>query len=256
MKQRIEDVLDELIAEICKGKTIGDCLSKYPQYEEELRPLLELAVKIDEIPTPEPDVEAVRAAMSRVQKPLMRQKRLDLRGFFAFKTLPVRAIAIFLFLFVFEMTTVSLSAKSLPGHFLYPVKRFAEEVQHLLTIDSEGMARLHVVLAGRRTHELSSSAEPGVPLNCALLSEMLHEIDHAIEHLVDLRPESRERLIDQIYECNLFQVDVLERTKECACDCNIEEIEKALLSCMEHRHCLDCIRYHIESDNFKLPVGS
>ncbi len=256
MKQNIEDVFDELIAEICKGKTISDCLRKYPEYEGELGPLLQLAVNINEIPKPEPDLEAVRAAMSRIQKPAVRQKSLDLRGFFTLRTLSVRAIAVFLFLFVFEVTTVSLSAKSLPGHFLYPVKRFAEDVQHLLTIDSEGMAKFHVVLAGRRTHELSSCVEPGVPLNCALLSEMLHEIDHALEHLSDLSPEGRVRLIDQIYECHLFQLKVLERTRECACDCNTEEIEKAIMSCLEHRECLECIRYHIESENIERPVGS
>ncbi|UCD04734.1 MAG: hypothetical protein JSV98_06320 [candidate division WOR-3 bacterium] len=256
MKQRIEDVLDELISEVARGKTIGDCMSKYPQHEEELRSLLELATSINEVPKPEPDAEAVRAAVRRLQISTVRPKGLNLRGFFTLKMLPVRAIAAFLVLFILEVTTVSLSAKSLPGHFLYPVKRFAEDVQHVLTLDSEGMVRHHVVLAGRRTNEWAATVEPDIPLNCVLLDEMLQEISHAIGHLGDLDAESAARLTDLIYECHLSQVEVLERAKECACPCNVEEIEKALKHCMNHSECLECIKYHLESGGIRFPSGT
>ena len=256
MKRRIEDVLDELISEVARGKTIGDCLSKYPEHEEELRSLLELATSISEVPKPEPDVEAVRTAVRRLQISTVRPKRLNLRGFFTLKMLPVRAIAALLFLFVLEVTTVSLSARSLPGHFLYPVKRFAEDVQHLLTLDSEGMVRHHVVLAGRRTNEWVATADPDVPFNCVLLDEMLQEVSHAIGHLGDLDAESVANLVDLIYECHLSQVEVLERTRECACPCNVAEIEKALKHCMNHSECLDCIKYHLESDGIRFPSRS
>lgn len=256
MKQRIEDVLDELISEIAKGKSIGDCVSKYPQHENELRSLLELALSISEVPRPAPDVEAVQAAVKRLQKSAAKPKRMNLRGFFTLKMLPMRAIAVLLFLFVFEVTTVSLSAKSLPGHFLYPVKRFAEDVQHILTLDSEGMVRHHVVLAGRRTNEWAASVEPDVPLNCVLLDEMIQEIGHAIGHLGQLDTESRARLLGLIYECHLFQVEVLERTQDGACNCNIKEIERALKNCMEHRECLECLKYRLELSDEQSPVES
>lgn len=256
MKQRIENVLDELIAEIANGKTVGDCLHEYPQYGEELKSLLQLAVSINNMPKPEPDIEAVRAAMRRIQEPTAQPRGLSLKGFFTLKMVPIRVAAFLLFLFVFEVTTESLSAKSLPGHVLYPVKRFSEDVQHMLTLDSEGMAKLHVAFAGRRIREWSCMVEPGLPVDCALLDEMIREIEHAFEHLPKLSIEGKVRVIEEMHRCNLLQVEALENGKKCACECNVDKIEEALRSCFEHRECLECIRYRLQSENITIPAGS
>jgi hypothetical protein len=256
MKQKIADILDELLSEMAKGKTIDDCLGKYPDYQDELRQLLQLASDIVEVPKPEPDAGAIQALIRRIEKPAANQKRSSLNGFFSLSMLPLRALAVLFILFIFEVTTVSLSAKSLPGHFLYPVKRFAEDVQHFLMIDSEGMVRMHVVLADRRTNEFAAQVEPGAKLDCRLLLEMRKEIQHAIGHLGELSVESRSSLIEHIYDCTQFQMEVLEKTKECACVCNVEEIEQALKHCLAHRECLECIKNHLKSDQIGVPAGS
>ncbi|UCG29603.1 MAG: hypothetical protein JSV53_08825 [candidate division WOR-3 bacterium] len=256
MKQKIEEILDVLLLEMEKGKSPDDLLRDYPQYADELGPLLQLARNIAEMPKPVPDAKAVQSAIRRIQKVDVHGKRFDLRDFFRLSILPVRITAVLLFLFIFEVTTVSLSARSLPGHFLYRVKRFAENVQHTLTVDSEGKARLHVVFADRRTNEFYSSVEPGVEFDDGLMCEMLQEIEYAFEHIRDLNEEGRERLIDLIHECNLFQVEVLERTKEHACACNIEKIEEALRNCMDHRECLECIRARLKYNNTEMPAGT
>jgi hypothetical protein len=256
MKQKIENVLDELIAEMAKGKAVGDCLRECPQHEEELKSLLQLAASINEMPKPEPDAEAVLAAMSRLQRPATQWNRFNLKGFFTLRMVPIRIVTFILFLFVVEVTTVSLSAKSVPGQFLYPVKRFSEDVQHMLTLDSEGMAKLHVALAGRRIHEWSCLVEPGIPVDCALLDDMVKEIEHAFEHLPELSPESRVRVLEEMHRCNLLQVEALEEGKKCACDCNIDKIEEALGKCLKHRECLECIKYRLQSESVSPPVGS
>lgn len=256
MKQRIENVLDELIAEIAKGKTIGDCLRKYPQHEEELKSLLQLAVSINDMPKPEPEIEVVRAAMRKIQEHAAKPRGLSLRGFITLKMVPIRAAAFLLFLFVFEVTTESLSANSLPGHVLYPVKRFSENVQHMLTLDSEGMAKLHIAFAGRRIHEWTYLVEPGLPVDCALLAEMIQEVEHVFRHLPQLNDAGKIRVIEEMQRCNLLQVEALEDGKKCACDCNIDEIDRALRSCLEHRDCLECIKYRLQSENITIPTGS
>lgn len=256
MKRQITDILDELLAEMRKGKTLDDCLGRYPEYEDDLRQLLQLASDIIEVPKPEPDVGAVQAMIRRIEKPAAGQKRSFVGGFFSLSMMPIRVLVLLFILFVFELTTVSMSAKSLPGHFLYPVKRFAEDVQHFLVIDSEAMVRMHVSLADRRTYEFAAQVEPGAKLDCRLLSEMQDEIRHAIGHLDKLSAESRAGLIEHIYECTQFQIEVLEKTKECACECNIEEIEDALRHCLVHRECLECIKNHLRPDRTNVPEGS
>ena len=256
MKRKVTDIFDELLAEMRKGKTIDDCLGMYPEYKDELRQLLHLASDIIEMPKPEPDAGAIQALIRRIENPAASPKRLFLGGFFSLRVVPIRVLVVLLMLCVFELTTVSVSAKSLPGHFLYPVKRFAEDVQHFLVIDSEAMVKMHVVRADRRTHEFAAQVEPGAKLDCRLLSEMQKEIRHAIGHLGELSVDSRVAFIEHIYDCTQFQIEVLEKTKECACECNVEEIEEALRHCLMHRECLECIKNHLSPDRTGVPAGS
>ena len=58
MKAKIEEILDTLITEVRRGRSIDDCLSQYAEYADELRPLLFMAKSISDLPKPEPDPEA------------------------------------------------------------------------------------------------------------------------------------------------------------------------------------------------------
>jgi len=246
MNQRIEEIFDRLLAEVRAGKSIDDCLREYPDHAEELRPLLQLAERIAGLPVPEPDTAAVQATIRRARSSVVEPQRFSLRRVFKLGIVPVRILAVVFFMFIFEVTTVSVSAKSLPGHLLYPVKRLAEGVQHFLTVDSEGRARIHIILADRRTYEFACLPKTDVKVNQYLLAEMLQEIEHALQHVGGMGDESAARLVDQIFECHLYQMQVLEDTKDSACDCNIHAIEEAIKGCLEQRECIDCIKYHLD----------
>jgi hypothetical protein len=247
MSKRIEEIFDRLFAEIKAGISIDDCLHEYPDHAEELRPLLQLAERVAGLPLPEPDAAAVQAAIRRVRNSAVEPERFSLRRVLKLGIVPTRILAAVFFLFLFEVTTVSLSAKSLPGHLLYPVKRFAEGVQHFLTVDSEGRATIHIVLADRRTCEFACQPKIDTRVNAYLLADMQQEISSALRHLGGLSNESAARVIDQIYECHQFQMQVLESTRDTACECNIHLIEEAIKCCLEQRECIECIKQHLES---------
>ncbi len=63
----IEDILDECLREIqARRVTVDDCLRKYPQYAEELGPLLEIARAIQDVPDIEPSEAFKRATRARL----------------------------------------------------------------------------------------------------------------------------------------------------------------------------------------------
>jgi hypothetical protein len=245
MKTKIEEILDELIAEVKKGRTVDDCLREYPEYADELRPLLHLVNSIAELPKPEPSPEAIETVIDQARVLSNEQKApkgFSLREIFALRPVMVRVAAIALLVFVVGLTTVSLSANSLPGHMLYPVKIATERVQLFLTTDTKGKARLHVVYADKRTDEFVSLLTPGVKINEDLLAEMLHETELAINCAELLDENSALEIIDQIDECSKQQMEVLEEARRCACEVDIAVIEEAIKECLDQHKCIECMK--------------
>ncbi|MCK4941103.1 hypothetical protein KAS45_03335 [candidate division WOR-3 bacterium] len=245
MKAKIEEIFDKLIAEVRKGRSVDDCLREYAEYADELKPLLHLANTISDLPKPEPGAGAVEATIKQaraISSGQKRSRRFSFREIFVLRPVMVRVFAIVLLILVFGVATVSLSASSLPGDMLYPVKKATERVQLLLTFNTEGKARLHTVFADKRTDEFESLLEPGVEISEELLAEMLHETDLAIACVVRLDEESSADIIDQIDECCHNQMAVLEKARDCVCEMDIGVIEEAMQECMEQHECIECIK--------------
>lgn len=250
MKAKIEEILDRLIAEIRKGRSFDDCLLEYPDYADELRPLLHLADSISELPRPEPNAEVVEATVKQATAVSGKQKiskRFSFRDIFVLRPVMVRVFAVILLILVFGVATVSLSANSLPGDVLYAVKVAAERAQLFLTIDTEGKARLHAVFADKRTDEFEALLEPGVEISEELLAQMLRETDLAIACVIDMDRENAVEIIDQIDECCHQQMAVLEKARDCVCEEDIGVIEEAMQECMEQHECIECMQQNNHS---------
>ncbi len=258
MKVKIEEILNKLIAEVIGGRSIDECLKEHAEYAEELRPLLSLAKSITELPKPEPNTEAVEATIQRATALAHKQKavkRFSFREIFVLRPVAVRVFAAILLVLALAVTTVSLSANSLPGDMFYPVKIAAERVQLFLTIDDKGKARLHAIFAVERTDEFESLLEPGVEISEELLERMLRETDLAIACVMRLDGESAAKVIDQIDDCCHYQMAALEKARDCACQMDIEMIEKAMEECMEQHECLECIRESKRGDKSFAPCN-
>ena len=180
MKSDFELILEECLAQMRSGKAIEECLSAHPDQAKKLRPLLQAAAHVWEIPIPHARPEAVQAGRERLlaganlrnlspspvssgqfdrytkralgafQIILFGRKRSSLS--LAFRMAAILAIA----LIATGGITVNVSARSLPGDKLYGVKRTWESVRLSLTPNQQGRQRLQQRFAAERLDEIQA----------------------------------------------------------------------------------------------------
>lgn len=256
MKSKIEEIFDSLLNEIKRGRSVEDCLEEYPQFAEALEPLLRLATNIQELPKPEPSQEAIAQALGTIKKATAEERRKEIRfsfrKIFSLQPAIIRAVAAVVLIVIIGWTTVFLSAKSLPGDLLYPVKLFTEKVQYVLTINPEGKAELHLVFADKRTNELLLSFKEGEEINRKLLSTMLNEAQLALEHAESLPAERSIKFVESVERCNHRQMEVLEKIKPMVCGSDTSVINEAINLCTERHHCIEH-KIHPESNIDRCP---
>jgi hypothetical protein len=147
MNNDIYDVLEACLQSIEHGANVDALLARYPQFVDELRPLLKAALSARALPLPSPSASGMRRGRARfLQKAAeMREAKTAPRS--RRSVIPVfQRLAISLgltFALVFSGTgLVSASSSALPGENLYPVKRTWEDVSLFFVFDpSIRMAR-------------------------------------------------------------------------------------------------------------------
>jgi hypothetical protein len=242
MARKIEEILDILIEEIKKGKNVNECLKQYPEYADELKPLLLLAGGIGEIPKPEIDITAFEKAMDKMN--LAKEKTETIKPFFILRTLitkpPVRRIAFAALIFTFTLAlTFSFSAYSLPGDTLYPVKRFGENAQLALTIRDESKVKLHIKRADRRTKDFMLTFKEGEEINRELIKDMLTEAHTAMDYCKCLPDKKSTALLSKVQECSQYQLKTLQNIKPMVCDSDLPFISEAINECSLHCSCVE-----------------
>jgi hypothetical protein len=241
MKKNIEGILDTLIGKIEKGKSLDDCLKEYPEYSDELRPLLLLAAEIENVSGPEIDSMAFKRTMAKVnsvpdkknESPLLTLRTIILRPVF------LRAASIILaFTFIISIT-FSFSADSLPGDFLYPVRCFCEKAQLVMAFDNKGKAKQHLEFANRKTEEFIFTFKKENKINSELLNSMLKETSNALQYCKSLSSEECYPLATKIKECSQNQFEVLHAIKTIIPDSNYNMVNEAIQKCSFHCNCAD-----------------
>jgi len=239
MGQKIDDLLDKLLTEIEKGRSLKDCLKDYPEFASELEPLLQLVIEIKNLPKPEPRPETLARS---IQKALAvpKSKPSSASVFRIFSPLPpiVRIAAVVLFVVLIGWSSLALSRQSIPGDVLYPIKTLTEKVQYLFTFDSERKVTLHLIFANERTKELLLCARRKNRVNKELLNAMLNETSTALKLAGPVSFADAGNLIKAIQRVNQNQIKVLSEIRGCHCDNEI--VKEALRLCAE-REC--CIQY-------------
>lgn len=243
MKEKIEDILDKLLEKIQAGEDIESCLEDYPHLAHELRPLLSIVAKIENLPKPQPDNNAVAAAVAKVRQEARAKtarRRFSFKDMFTLHPIAVRTAIALLIVFAFGLTTVRVSAHSLPGNPLYTIKLLSEKIHYAITLDEGNKAELHIVFANRRTDEFTSTFKAGEKINRTLLLAMLEETAQAVEKSRNLSDEQAMIINQKIMQCNEQQLAVLENTKQLACPCDIDTLSTAINICKKLHDCLDC----------------
>jgi hypothetical protein len=156
-EKEFNDILDECLDRLMfKGDTVEQCLADYPQYADELKPLLEASLVTSRISSLEPDQEFKAKARNELFEVLRKAEEKRSRSMFRFGWQPRWAgvVAVIAVLLIAAGSTAAASMGSMPDDFLYPVKRATEEVQLAFTFTNLGKAEAYARMANRRVEEI------------------------------------------------------------------------------------------------------
>ena len=137
------DALEDCLKRIQSGANIEQVLDRYPQWAEELRLLLEAAVEARSLRSKA--IISEKAMLSSrnlfVERAVSRgSQRQGFIGFF--RNLNHALITGFVVVLIMAVATSIVSAQSIPGDFLYPVKLAGEQTRLLLTSNQESRLTL------------------------------------------------------------------------------------------------------------------
>lgn len=199
------DALEACLRTLETGATIEECVARYPELEDDLGPLLQVAERLQEAPRATPSHafrETTRMRILGLRRPAADRVSIDgrvgdgpvatwwNRARHALRNLRLRpavvGVAAALLLIVLLMNTaVSVAAVSLPDSPLYPVKRASEQVRLAFTDDEWDRVQLHLKLADRRLSE--AVAVPSVAP--ALVDDYQAQLAAALSLLIELHED-------------------------------------------------------------------
>lgn len=194
MNAEFETILDECLDRVRSGESLENCLSAYPQYANQLRPLMEIGGELQRLPLPQGRPADIEAGRMRMLAALEQKKSRQAAESFAesgenhdqgvsFWTFPryaqrvlqhirtiftqkesndmklaVRATLVTLLMVLIIGTPVAFAAtsSSLPGDTLYPVKLSYEGLRLRLASNDEARQELEREFQDERRQEVES----------------------------------------------------------------------------------------------------
>ena len=171
MTDRFESILDESISAMQAGVSIEDVLAEAPDYADELRPLL-FAASLLADPKPElvpeerkaalraqymaqaAELEPVSPSFGEKLAAVSRIMKRRLTGKAVLNDLLTISITVILTLAMVALVLSFVSRDTLPGDFLYGVKRLSENTQLIFTTNNESQTQLEDTFNQRRLDEI------------------------------------------------------------------------------------------------------
>jgi hypothetical protein len=166
MNNDIYDVLEACLQSIEHGANIDSLLARYPQFADELRPLLNAALSARAMPLPSPSASGMRRGRSQFLQKAAEMREAKVAPRVRRSVIPLfQRLAITLGLtsaLVFSGTgLVSASSTALPGENLYPVKRTWEDVRLLFVFNVDSRDALESQYEQERLHEATKLLAEG-----------------------------------------------------------------------------------------------
>ncbi len=173
MTSSLPEILGECLEALEReGLTLDECLARYPEQREALRPLLSAALELRRAPEAAPSAEFQRVARARLLNRLPDRAAAPRRrlgwlalGWPRWQRPSLRwAASLALVIALLGGTTAAYaSAGSVPGDGLYPLKRSLEEARLALTFSPVDKTQLRVEFAARRLDEAEALLQQGQP---------------------------------------------------------------------------------------------
>lgn len=156
MSNKLIAAFDDCVNALAAGASLDESLAHYPALLSDLRPLLEIAAAARALGT----VGAVprEAEMASRARFVAQPRPTQPRGFLFGRSLRPWALTLALIggVAIGVYGAVAASAQSLPGDWLYSVKRTVERTEFLLVPDPQSRTRLKAELEERRIEEVQT----------------------------------------------------------------------------------------------------
>ncbi len=244
MRNQMEEILDVCLRKIEEGIPVDEALEEYSEYREELRELLTIARDIENAPLPLLREEAVASCLAKVRDSLQLQKkpvwrarlpRLQWPRLFYFPSPAwAKALASVVMAILISWGAVNLSADSLPGEPLYPIKLATEEVRCFLIIEPEGKAKLRLAYSEERVQELVKYLDQEGELNLQALKAMLDETALAADNISKLHKDRGMHYCVKLEHLCASQRDILAGFRTKVPSLQRQELDDAIRIC-HHR---------------------
>ncbi len=149
------DAFDDCLQRMLNGESLEIVLRRYPQWSDEFRPMLQAVVATRLLRT----VHVPNASIARSRSRLLdaararRQSKPTTRIFPQFKA-GLMALVLILVLLFGGLSTIVVSAQTLPGDTLYPVKILSEQTRLFFTRDPSKRLKLERTYDQQRNREV------------------------------------------------------------------------------------------------------
>jgi len=153
------EALEVCLKEIEQGADLDTVLFRYPEFADELRPVLEASLKARGMAVPVPSQDVVRRNRAKLlQHASQMREEIGASASRRVWSVPLRRVLVSLMiiavLFVGSTGLVRASSNTIPGDNLYPVKRTWEDVLVLFTFNPEQRQTLELEHENERLDEL------------------------------------------------------------------------------------------------------
>ncbi len=166
MGRKLGDVLEECIQRLHAGETVKECVVRYPDFKEELAPLLQVAattMSAAKSVVPDPGIKGrgLNRLTSTIAAAGVPRLRWQQRLYALPRAYRVAAAGLTLAILgsILVIGTSIAAADSVPGDSLYWVKTTRENITLMMPKSNAEKAEAHVKLASVRTEEMRQLVE-------------------------------------------------------------------------------------------------
>lgn len=174
-QRTVEDIFDECLDGLISGQaTLEQCLERYPEHTEELRSLLETALRLKHSPELIPSAGArqrVRYALNERMAEWSRPEK-NRRTSLRFRLANIMVSLVMGFTFIGGGLAYA-SSGAMPDQTLYPVKTGLEQVMLSLAPGADARIKLYTAFNDRRVEEIMYLAAKGDSLGIAEITSRI-----------------------------------------------------------------------------------
>ncbi|GEM_PF-4145614 len=192
MKEKLEDILDKCLEDIAKGGNPDKILSVYkdhPEYEN-LKDAIHMALELGKLEDPPvskiPEFHLLAADSG--SKPAVRRKIIPFR-------MITRIAAVFAIAFILLAVAVQASDDSIPGDFLYPVKRGYEKVRFTCAMGYRNKAEYKMKCSNVRLAEALALVNKNGKADASLFNSMFDDSRYTLEKALSMTGKDKDELL-------------------------------------------------------------